>query len=416
MSEIVELHRAIKYRVYPNEAQIATLAQTFGCVRKVFNMGLEMQVGLYMAGMGRKSKTDLNNLCNQEWKEEFPWLRDVDKFALTNSIYHLDTAQKNFFEGRANPPKFKSKKDKQSYTTNITTGNIKVIPPSKGKTPIGGIQLPKLGVVRANIHRLAPEGWTLKGATVTKNPSGEYFVSVLYSFQKEIPDVDPESGPVLGLDYSSPHFAVDSYGDSYDPPRWFRESEWRLAREQKKLARMTLGSNNYQKQRLVVARIHEHIANQRKDYAHQLSREIANSCTAVCVEDLDLNAMKQSLNFGKATSDAGFGEFRTFLEYKLREQGRYFVKVDKWFPSSKTCNYCGGYYKGLQLGQETWECPHCHRIIQRDPNAALNIRDEGLRMILEDLMVKEAEREFALVADIFVSDSPSNQNREEPRG
>lgn len=416
MPETVELNRAIRYRIYPNDEQAATMAQTFGCSRKVYNMGLELQNGLFKAGMQRMSKTDLNNFCNQQWKNDFPWLREVDKFALTNSLYNLDRAQINFFEGRASAPKFKSRKDKQSYTTNFTNGNIKVIPPSKGKTPIGGIQLPKLGVVRANIHRLPQEGWILKSATVTRTPSGKYFASLLYSFLKEIPDVNPESETVLGLDYSSPHFAVNSFGEPYDPPKWFRKSEGRLAREQKKLSRMTPGSYNYQKQRLVVARIHEHIANQRKDYAHQLSREIANSCTTVCVEDLDLNAMKQSLNFGKATSDAGFGMFRTFLEYKLKEQGRYFVKVDKWFPSSKTCNYCGGYYKDLQLGQETWECPHCHRIIKRDPNAALNIRDEGFRMILRTLIPKKAEREARLIANTPVSDSPYQQNREEHRG
>ena len=421
MSEVVEFKRAIQYRLYPTDEQVNRMAQTFGCARKVFNMGLELENGLYAAQMGSLSKDAVNDYCNHHWKQEMPWLKEVDKFALTNSIYHLDAARKNFFEGRAGPPKFKSRKDKQSYTTNYTNNNIEVIPVFRWehgkKTKRGFVKLPKIGMVPAIIHRRPEDGWTLKSATITKTPSGEYYASVLYSFVKEIPDVDPQSGTVYGLDYSSPHFAVDSYGEAIDPPKWFREAEKRLAKEQRKLSRMTPGSNNYQKQRLVVARIHEHIANQRKDYTHKLSREIANSCTVVCVEDLDLSAMKQSLNFGKATSDAGFGDFRTRLQYKLEEQGRYFVKIDKWYPSSKTCNYCGGYNGDLKLGEETWICSKCHRLIRRDPNAALNIRDEGLRMLLESLAAEDSvpvQEQQSSASD--GSDSTHSQNRSEHRG
>jgi putative transposase len=378
------IYRAIKYRSYPNEQQTDLFAQTFGCSRKVYNMGLELQDGLYEAGMPSMSNNDLNNYCNRVWKREFEFLRDVDKFALTNAIMNLGNAFKNFFEGRAGHPKFKSRRKHDfSYTTNETNGNIAILlPTGSGR---GQIKLPKVGLVDADIHRRPEEDWEIKSATISLTPSGKYYISILFKCKVDIPDIIPTLENALGLDYSSPHFYVDSAGIAADMPHWYRKAEKRLAREQRRLSRMTKGSNNYEKQRILVAKLHERVANKRKDFCHQLSREIANTYDVVCVEDIDLRNLAQSLSFGKATNDNGFGMFRRFLQYKLERQGKYYVVIDKWYPSTKTCNACGTHNPDIRLGDSTWVCPGCGRLIQRDHNAARNIRDEGFRTLTQSL-------------------------------
>lgn len=380
----LKIYRAIKYRSYPVERQSELFCQTFGCSRKVYNMGKELQDGLHDAGMKSMSNNELNNYCNRSWKQDFPYLRDVDKFALTNAIYDLGEAYKNFFEGRAGYPKFKSRKNHDfSYTTNETNGNIDILPPEDGKSHKGQIKLPKVGWVDADIHRLPEKDWVIKGATVSMTPSGKYYISILFECPVDIPDVLPTLENTLGLDYSSPHFYVDSDGVRADMPHYYRQAEARLAREQRRLSKMTKGSKNYEKQRTLVAKLQEKVANKRKDFCHQLSREIANTYDVVCVEDIDLQNLAQTLNFGKATNDNGFGMFRNFLKYKLEEQGKYYVVIDKWYPSTKTCHHCGTYNPNVKLSNDTWVCPKCGRLIQRDPNAALNIRDKGFQTLKE---------------------------------
>ena len=384
-------NKAIKYRIHPSDAQWVILHQTFGCVRKVFNDALEMQKGLYAAGFKTMSRNELNNYANRVWKVDYPYLREVDKFALTNAIYHLDTAYKNFFEGRAEYPQFKSKKaSRQSYTTNWTNNNIQIIPPAKRGTVRGQVKLPKLGVVDAVIHRLPPEDWVIRSATIALDCTGKCYVSILFAYeQEEVTQAPiPDKELALGLDYSSPLFYVDSNNEDAGVPHFYRKAEAKLAREQRRLSKMTKGSSNYQKQKLKVEKLHRKAAQQRQDFCHKLSREIANSYEAVCVEDLDLRTMSRTLNLGKSTMDNGFGMFREFLKYKLEEQGKYFVVIDKWYPSSKTCHECGHVYRELQLGDRVWVCPHCGTIILRDYNAALNIRDEGLRMLWVQALAK----------------------------
>ncbi len=377
----MNIYRAIKYRIYPDDCQRSLLSQTFGCVRKVYNMGLELQKGLYASGMNPMSNFELNAYCNHVWKTEMPYLRDVDKFALTNSILDLGKAYKSFFEKHRGYPKFKSEKhNKKSYTTNYTNGNIAVETVSRNK---GRIKLPKLGWIEANIHRPLEEDWTLKNATVSQNAAGKYFVSILFEFSVEVKKVTPTAERTIGLDYSSPHFYVDSEGRSPQVPHAYRKAEKKLAREQRRLSRMVHGSKNYEAQRILVAKLQEHVANQRKDFCHKLSRKITNSYDVVCVEDMDLRALSRSLSFGKATLDNGFGMFRTFLQYKLEQEGKHFVVVDKWYPSTKTCHHCGTHNPDIHLGQNEWVCPGCGKTITRDYNAALNIRDEGFRTLTE---------------------------------
>lgn len=376
--------RAIKYRVYPTDAQEEKLSQTFGCARKVYNDALSMQRGLYEAGMPTFGKTSLNAYCNRVWKDEFPFLTEVDKFALTNSLYALCTAYKNFFEGRAGYPRYKTRRgEEQSYTTNYTNSNIEVITRKGGR---GVVKIPKVGNVLASIHRVPKKGWVLKSATVSKQANGKYYISVLYQLPDTVvkPAPLPTEETTLGLDYSSPRFYVDSNGNDAGVTHWYRKSEERLAKEQRKLSHCKKGSNRYLKQKARVSSLSRAVANQRLDFCHKLSRKIANSYDAVCVEDIDLRAMAQTLHFGKAVSDNGFGMFRTFLQYKLAEQGKYYIVIDKWYPSTKTCRHCGSKNPDVQLGQMEWVCPHCGAVIDRDLNAAINIRNEGLRTFYEE--------------------------------
>lgn len=362
------------------------LAQTFGCVRKVYNLGIELQQGLYAADMGFMSRNALNDHCNQYWKQDMPYLREVDKFALTNALFALNDAYQKFFAKKGGYPRFKTKRDHyDSYTTNITGKNIAIAFPTNHRIHKGKVKLPKLGWVDACIHRKPEADWAIKQATVSRDARGKYFASILFEFYAEVPVTTPAYEKTLGLDYSSPKFYVDSNGCSPEIPHWYRKLEQRLTREQRRLSRMVKGSTNYEQQRLLVSKLHEKAAAQRKDFCHKQSRKIANSCDAVCVENIDLRAMSGSLHLGKATLDNGFGMFRTFLKYKLEEQGKHFVVIDKWYPSTKTCNQCGGYNPEVVLGQDEWICPHCGAVIARDTNAACNIRDEGYRILMQRL-------------------------------
>ena len=369
-------HRAIKYRIYPHEQQMSLLLSTFGCVRKVYNMGLELQMGLYESGMKTMTFFEMNKHCNRFWKEDMPYLREVDKFAITNSLNALNVAFKNFFEKRAGHPCFKSSKDMhQSYTTNYTNGNIAI-----GNNRL---KLPKVGWLEASIYRKPEDNWVIKQATVSRSAKGDFFASVLFEVtSKDVIPVAPSIEKAIGLDYSSPKFYVDSNGVSPDVPHAYKKLEQRLQKEQRRLSRMVKGSRNYEDQKRLVASLHEHAANQRKDFCHKQSRKIANSYDVVCVEDIDLRGISGALNLGKSTLDNGFGMFRTFLRYKLEEAGKHYVVIDKWYPSTKTCHNCGGYNGAVFLGQDTWTCPACGEVIQRDLNAALNIRDEGLRTLV----------------------------------
>jgi len=313
-----------------------------------------------------------------KYKSKFPFLKEVDSLALVNVQLDLKDAFTQFFKDNKHfgHPDFKSKKkSKKTYTTNCQyNGDSQTV-----RLLHRGIQLPKLGVVKAKIHRQPMQGWKLKAATISQSKSGKYYCSLLYEFVVDQPkEILPEQDTTIGLDYSSPLFYVDYTGKSPGRPRWFRESEDKLALYQRRLSHMKKGSQNYKRQLHRIQVLHEHIANQRKDFAHQESRRIANAYDAVCVEDINLRGMAKGLKLGKSTNDNGFGMFREFLEYKLHAQGKHLIYLDKWYPSSKTCHYCGYLNSELTLNDREWIWPGCGRKILRDQNAALNIRDAGI--------------------------------------
>ena len=363
------MNKAYKFRIYPNAEQQIILAKTFGCVRFIYNQMLSDKINYY-----EETKQKLNNTPAQ-YKSKFPWLKEVDSLALANAQMNLQTAYNSFFRNtKIGFPKFKSKKsNRRSYTTNCVNGNISI--------DNGFLKLPKVGLVKLKQHRLILSNYKLKSVTISQTPSGKYYASVLFEYENQIQE--QELHDFLGLDFSMHGLYKDSNGNEPAYPEYYRQAEERLKREQRKLSLMQKGSKNRSKQRIKVANLHEKVANQRKDFLHKQSRQIVNAYDCVCIENLDMKAMSQSLNFGKSVTDDGWGMFVTFLKYKLEETGKRLVKVNKFFASSQICNVCG--YKNTavkNLSIRAWDCPECGTHHNRDINAAINIRNEGMRLVL----------------------------------
>lgn len=345
-------------------------AKTFGCVRFIYNKMLEDKIKYY-----KKNKTRLNNTPAQ-YKPEFEWLREVDSLALANAQLNLQTAYSNFFRNKsAGFPKFKSKhRGNKSYTTNNQSDSIRI---ENGKC----IRLPKIGLVRIKLHRQIPEGCKIKSCTISQTPSGKYHISILTEYKADIQPVKINPANVTGLDMDMKNLFTDSQGNRSEYPRYYRKMQGKLAREQRKLSKCKRGSNNRYKQKIVVAKIHEKIANRRKDFLYKLSSQMANGYDAVCIEDLNMKAMGQCLNFGKSVADNGWGMFMAFLGYKLADKGKELVKIGRWYPSSKICNVCGAVNNELALKDRKWTCDNCGTHHDRDWNAAINIKNEGLRLL-----------------------------------
>ena len=362
------MNKAFVFRIYPNSEQEVLIAKTFGCVRFIYNIMLGDKIEYY-----EKTNQKLKNTPAQ-YKKEFEWLKEVDSLALANAQMNLQTAYNNFFRTpKTGFPKFKSRKNnRKSYTTNLVNGNIRL--------ENGCLVLPKLKSVKIKQHRVIPEDYKLKSVTVSQTSTGKYFASILFEYEKEIKTVQPKI--FLGLDYSMKELFVSSDEKSAEYPRYYRQSLEKLKKEQRKLSKCQKGSKNHNKQRMKVAKIHEKVANQRKDFLHKISKQITNAVDVVCVEDLNMKSMSQALNFGKSVMDNGFGLFESMLEYKLSEQGKQLIKVDKWFPSSKKCSECGEVKKTLLLSERTYHCEACGMILDRDYNASINIRNEGMCIVM----------------------------------
>ena len=360
---------AFKFRLYPTKEQEVLIQKTFGCCRFIYNKMLGDKISHY-------EKTKENYKCTPAmYKQEFQWLKEVDSLALANVQMDLQEAYSNFFrDKKVGFPKFKSKKkSRKSYTTNNQKGTISIIDKNH-------IKLPKLKSVKVKIHRNIPEDHIIKSATISQNACNQYFISILTEYQTEEKEVILDKNKALGLDYSSPHFYVDSQGKEADYPHYYRKSSDKLAREQRKMSKMVKFSNNWYKQKRKVGKIHVKTSNQRLDWIHKETKKISDKYDIVCLENINMKDMSQCLTLGKSTMDNGFDMFRDILSYKMAERGKIIVKIDKWFPSSKMCRFCGTVNKNLTLKDRVWKCD-CGVTLERDVNAAINIREEGLRMI-----------------------------------
>ena len=366
---------AYKFRIYPNDKQRLMFAKTFGCVRLVYNKFLDRRIKQYEKDKTYVSYTTCaKEMAKMKKDKEYSFLKEVDSIALQQSLRHLESAFCNFFKlQKSGFPRFKSKKDTtRSYSTVLVNGNISV----SNK----GLRLPKIGEVRVTQHRKIPLYYRLKSVTVSQNASGKYYASILFEYEKQVSNKYAES--FLGLDFSMKELYKDSNGQEAEYPRYYREKEARLKKEHRKLSLMEKGSKNRYKQRKKLAKIYEKVANCRKDFLHKLSRKLANTYDCICIEDLDMKAMSKALNFGKSVCDNGWGMFTTFLKYKLEEMGKKLVKVDRFFASSQICSECGCKNNEVKnLAIRSWICPDCGKYHDRDTNAAINIRNEGIRIV-----------------------------------
>lgn len=369
-----------QYRAYPNDSQKVYLSQVFGCTRFLWNKYVGDERDFYQL-MG----TSLGNTPS-DYKEDYPFLKEVDSLALCNVQLDYQTAMSAFFAGTHGYPKFKKKgRCRDSYTTNVVNGNIAL------DTNQGILKLPKLPgkFLKLVLHRLPENNLTLKKVTVSCEHDGSYYVSLCYEREvKTKPFVmDKEDIKLVGLDMSMKELFLSSDGEYGDYPRFYRRSEEKLAKEQRKLSRMVKDSKNYEKQKAKIARLHAHIKFQRKDFLHKLSTDLVNRYDVIVIEDLNMQAMSQGLHFGKSVHDNGWGMFVSMLEYKARKAGKLVVKVDRWYPSSQTCSVCGYINKDVKsLSVREWYCSECGTYHDRDLNAAINIAAEGMRVLLTNNM------------------------------
>lgn len=387
-------HYGLVLRIYPNDEQQDLLNRTFGCVRLVFNQYLDARKTYYRdhrktLSVSKYKKEVLNPSKNSD---QYAFLKDVDKFALEVACENVEDAFKRFFKRQNKYPKFKNKrKAKKAYTTKFTNNNIAI--PS-----ISTIKLPKLGQVkvvgikstrnRSLIHKIMMDDIRILKATISQK-GFKYYVSLCLEEVVEL--VQPlklaeiELSKAVGIDLGLKTFAAIYNGEDckfIEKMNYIKESEKKLTKLQRRLSKKTVDSQNYKKASHKVAKLQEHIANQRKDFAHKQSSQIADENQVVILETLNIKGMVKNRKLSKVISDAGWSQFISFLRYKLQWRGKYFVQIDRWFASSKLCSECGDKNTALTLNDREWICGTCRTIHERDENAAKNIRKEGLRTLM----------------------------------
>ena len=380
-------HKAHKFRIYPTTEQMIMLGKNFGCVRLVFNHFLTMSIDTYEKDKITLRYKDYAKELNA-LKLEKEFLKESDSISLQQALKHLDTSFKIFFRNpKVGYPKYKRKTDhNDSYSTINVNNNIMILDDKQ-------IKLPKLGIVKAKIHRDIPDGYKLKSATLSKNPSGKYYVSILFEYTEDEINYQIHKNNIIGLDYSNKELFVSNDDSLFVDSQFFkiyRKSEEKLHRLQRTLSRRNRpnykkgieGSIRYEKQRKKVAKYHEYLKNKRLDYYNKLTNEITNHYDVVVIEDLNMQDMaKEYKENGKVVYDNAWGLFTALLKIKLENKGKKLIKVDKYFPSSKLCNVCGYKNELLTINVRNWECPNCHTNHNRDINASINLRKEGLRII-----------------------------------
>ena len=378
-----------KYRIYPNNKQKELFAKTFGCVRLVYNKMLDDKIKHY------KNTQQTLNVTPAKYKDEFPWLKEVDSLALCNAQLNLQSAYNNFFITKKGFPKFKSKRNKQSYITNNQGNNIRI---EKKK-----IKLPKVGFIKIKQHRKFTG--IMKSVTVSKDITNKYFVSVLVD--TDYKSTVKETKNKIGLDLGVKDIVVDSNGNKTENPKFLQKHEKNIKIKQKSLSRKNKYSNNYEKERVKLAKCYEKLINSRKDFLHKLSYTIINENQIIVVEDLSVKSMienSNNSNITKSIADVSFSELVRQLEYKAKWNNRVLVKIDKYFPSSQTCNKCGFLNKEVKdLSVRIWKCPSCNVVHDRDVNAAKNILREGIikfnktagtaGLVCVNLSIKDIEQE-----------------------
>jgi putative transposase len=360
--------KGYKYRIFPTDDQKDQLQRYFGVNRLVYNLGLETKTVAYASNKTSISKYDLIKQL-PELRNEFDYIKECPSQVLQHSIINLDTAYQNFFKGKGQFPKYKNRYSKQSITF-----------PQGFDVDFDNniLKLPKLKDVAIDYHRNF-KGLT-KRVTLTKTVTGKYFVSLLVDTNNETPIKTPiKESTTIGVDFGIKDLAITSDGVVYENKNFFKSQQKRLRIEQRSLARKRKGSKNREKQKLVVALLQEKIRNQRTDYLHKISTELVNTYDTIVLEDLAVSNMVKNHNLAKAIAEMGWRQLRTMLEYKAEWQGKNLVVIGRFKPSSKICSNCGNHKKDLKLSDRTYNCDKCGNSIDRDLNAAYNIKNFGVR-------------------------------------
>ena len=388
---------ARKYRIYPNSIQKEIIDRTLGACRFIYNKFVEVLCKQYERNEPLVVPTNYSWI-NEDWLFDKSIIIDRKSFAKVWSDVHVSVNKYHDkicgnkdnikFRKDGKPkgfPRFKSRKhDKDSYSSRDTA--LLFIDYSNHQ-----IKLHRLGMVDFNKReKPIPSDWKMKHYTISRK-TGKYYCSICFEYEnpfihKGLNCIRLDESKYIGLDYKSDGLYIDSNGQCAEYPKYYRQSQKKLRMLQKKYSRQQKGSKNKQKTRLEIQQLHEHISNQRKDFLHKLSTAITKQYDVVCLEDIDMIAISQCLKLGKSTMDNGFGMFREMLTYKaLRQPMKYLAKVGRFYPSSKTCSYCGYKLDELKLSDRVFNCPKCKHSIDRDFNAAINIRDEGFRIIKEEM-------------------------------
>lgn len=357
--------KSFKFRIYPSESQIQMFNKTFGCTRFVWNKLVE-NFNLRTPSF-KPPKVSEKTLKSTE---EFDFLNEVSAASLQQVRRDFDSAKSQYFnkdrKKKLGRMKFKSRKDKNTFRLPNQKFTV--------NRELGVIRLEKIGWVQVKFDRIIPDDAKYMNITVSKSPTGKYYCSINAEVDVELM---PITGRTIGIDMGTSHFATLSNGVKIDNPRWFRENQARLKKAQQHLSRKKKGSNRYEKQRIKVAKIHEEISNQRRYFQQNLSTEIVRNYDVICVEDLNIAGMLKNPFYASSISDSSWGSFVDMLRYKSDWYGKSFVQVDRFYPSTKTCNVCGFKTGYMSPSIREWSCPECVAHHDRDMNAAINIHRQG---------------------------------------
>ena len=373
------MNRAFEIRLYPTKLQEQKLNQTFGACRFMYNCVLFQKQKAYVEKLNITTNDIVKNI-----KSENPWLKEIGSQAICQSLNDLNAAYKNWFNSlkkkskqKSKAPKFKKKHDKQSYRDCMMKDKIELLCNSKTRK----ILIPKIGNVSYRTGYDFEKYGIIKvcNITVKKSKTNKYYCSICCEC-KEHEKLKPNNFKI-GFDLGIKDFLIDSEGIVIDNPKYFKKLQEKLAKEQRKLSNCIKGSNNYKKQKLKVALVHEKIKNQRKDFQHKISSQIINENQVIISEDLKPFNMIKNHKLAKSIQDASFSSFCNMIDYKAKWYGRTYIKVGSFYPSSKLCHCCGYKNTTLTLADREWECPNCHTLLDRDKNAALNILEEGLKLL-----------------------------------